>query len=195
MVSARTQPLQYLPPQVYCYTMAIMALKYLVLFGVAVFALDLGPNQKYFPIDAADPESLLVALSIDAFDSARGLQPRDLTDLSRLDLENTAQMAWGRAGANDSSMVIANMTLSAPSNQPLLLTEKFSTLTTATSCTANETISVTLGSEHAFAYALDAWVGQVNGSGAPQKPFILITNNAGCGDVDQRAVFKYVDIF
>ncbi|KAI9848432.1 MAG: hypothetical protein M1837_000227 [Sclerophora amabilis] len=132
---------------------------------------------------ASEDAGVLLPIHADSFDRATGIQPRDATDFSRLDLQTQSQLIYGRPGDNG-QLLFANMTLYAPDGKKIVLMERFEGLTTALDCKGDDgEMSLTFKSKDAFDYAAKQWAWINEGD---EDSFILIANHDGCGPADER---------
>lgn len=133
------------------------------------------------------PPPVLYPIHPDTYHSAVGLRVRDVTDFSRLDPTQQAQLIYGSPG-DAGTILLANMTLYAPDDTtPILLLESFDGLTKAVDCNDDDgVLSVSFNDRDAYTYAMGKW-SYINEDA--EQTFLLIANNAGCGPDEQRAVY------
>ncbi|KAK6344466.1 hypothetical protein TWF696_008103 [Orbilia brochopaga] len=109
-------------------------------------------------------------------------------DFSRLDLQQEVTMMYG-GHAIEEQMYVANMTLQAPdSKNPLIMMEKFTTLTTSSECSLPEKkLTIKFKSKEAMEQVSKSW-NRVNVDVA--EFFYLIANNPSCCPDGQRHPYK-----
>ncbi|KAI4199072.1 MAG: hypothetical protein LQ348_001939 [Seirophora lacunosa] len=89
---------------------------------------------------------------------------------------------------DDGQLLFANMTLYAPDGLPIVLMERFESLTSTVDCKGDDgAMSLTFKSKQAYNYALKTWqyINEAN-----DKQFLLIANHDGCGPADERQPYK-----
>ncbi|KAL9011588.1 MAG: hypothetical protein Q9173_003576 [Seirophora scorigena] len=89
---------------------------------------------------------------------------------------------------DDGQLLIANMTLYAPDGLPIVLMERFESLTSTVDCKGDDgAMSLTFKSKQAYDYALKTWqyINEAN-----EKQLLLIANHDGCGPADERQPYK-----
>ena len=91
--------------------------------------------------------------------------------------------------AQEGGLFVANMTVNAPRGKKLLLMEKFNGFTKEVDCTTagDGKLSVTLKNRKIYNYVYRIW-GWLNEN--DKNEFIMITNHKGCGQENERAVYR-----
>lgn len=149
----------------------------------------------------AAPGTALEPINVVAFESAvQGLRRRSDVPANFADLApaQDAQLVYGMPSRDGQQLLLANITLRAPSGLPIVMMERLEALTSAVDCSAgggdgdgdggNE-LSVTWTSDEAYAAALRSWE-FINED--KELQFLIITNHKGCGPDKQRAAYRYV---
>lgn len=147
--------------------------------------------------NSAAPGTVLEPINVVAFESAvRGLGRRSDAPANFADLApaQDAQLVYGMPSRDGQQLLLANITLRAPSGMPIVMMERLEALTSAVDCSAgggnggNE-LSVTWTSDEAYAAALRSWE-FINED--KELQFLIITNHKGCGPDKQRAAYRCV---
>jgi hypothetical protein len=99
-----------------------------------------------------------------------------------------AQLAYGTPGANG-QLLLANMTLTAPSGMLIVMMERLEGLTTMVDCSVESdgVLGVTWKDNETYHKALESW-GWVNEDATNQ--FLMVVNHDGCGADAQRAAYR-----
>jgi len=99
-----------------------------------------------------------------------------------------AQLVYGTPGANG-QLLLASMTLVAPSGMPIVMMERLEGLTSAVDCSAETDgeLAVTWESREVYDQALKEWA-WVNEEAALQ--FLLVVNHDGCGPDAERVAYR-----
>lgn len=117
------------------------------------------------------------------YEAAFGIQRRSNEHHSDLEPKGQVELFWGE-GNDDGTVAIANVTLTAPPGLPIVLLERFESLTKYVDCNGDDgDMSLTFKSEDAFQRSLQAW-DFVNQGEAHR--FMVIANHDGCGWDSQR---------
>ncbi|KAL8646780.1 MAG: hypothetical protein Q9210_005935 [Variospora velana] len=131
--------------------------------------------------------SILRPMNLRSYEAALGLRRRGGEDFTDLDPATQSQLIYGRPG-EEGQLLLANMTLYAPDGLPIVLMERFESLTSAVDCKGDDgTMSLTFKSKQAYRHALKMWQ-YVNED--EDKQFLLIANHDGCGPADERQPYK-----
>ncbi|KAL9134514.1 MAG: hypothetical protein Q9175_004305 [Cornicularia normoerica] len=154
--------------------------------SLSVFAL-ISPvfTSMTAPPQASSPQqgTTLKPINIADYEASMGLQRRGSHHLSGLDPQNLTHLVYGSPDDNG-QLLLANMTLYAPDELPIVLFERFEELNISVKCQDDKgTLSLTFGSTDSWDYANRQW-GYVNE--ADDGKFVFITNKDGCGPDDQR---------
>ena len=145
----------------------------------------------------AAPGTVLEPINVVAFESAvRGLARRSDAPASFTDLApaQVAQLVYGMPSRDGQQLLLANITLRAPSGMPIVMMERLEALTSAVDCSADgadgdNELSVTWTSDEAFAAALRNW-DFINED--KELQFLMITDHKGCAPDKQRAAYRCV---
>lgn len=132
-------------------------------------------------------EEIMIPIHARDFDIFRGLYKREQEqDLSRLALQDKAQMIFG--SKKNGTLLIANMTITAPSGSKIISMENFEGHTSEIDCEGHDgEMSLTFTSPRALAEAKLQWTAASN---ATDKFFYLIANHDGCGPKNQRQAYQ-----
>ncbi|PGH16250.1 hypothetical protein AJ80_05273 [Polytolypa hystricis UAMH7299] len=121
-----------------------------------------------------------------------GIHARDTTDLSSLNPSGRAHLVFGRLGEGEGELQLADMTLYADNNLPIVMMEAFEGLTSDVDCNGDDgEMSLTFTSAEALNHAIDSW-SYINEDA--DREFIMITNHDGCGPEGQRQGYKITDV-
>lgn len=128
---------------------------------------------------------ILQPFGISHYEAAFGIQRRSITRHFDLEPKTQVELFYGE-GNDDGTLAIANITLNAPSGLPIVLLERFESLTEYVDCNGDDGhMSLTFKSEDAFRRALNAWAFVNTGN----QRFMVITNHDGCGTQYQRQIY------
>ena len=117
------------------------------------------------------------------YEAAFGIQRRSYEHHLDLEPKGQVELFWGE-GNDDGSLAVANITLTAPPGLPIVLLERFESLTKYVDCNGDDGhMSLTFKSEDAFQHSLKAW-DFVNE--AEHHRFMVVANHDGCGRESQR---------
>jgi hypothetical protein len=127
-------------------------------------------------------------LTFEAALSGQSVTRRSSDQYADLAPSTQAQLAYGTTGTNG-SLLLANMTLTAPSGLPIVMMERLEGLTTAVDCSivGDGTLSVTWKDNATYYQALQSW-NWVNENSTNQ--FLMVVNSDGCGEDSQRAAYR-----
>ncbi|CUS13506.1 unnamed protein product [Tuber aestivum] len=143
------------------------------------------------PRSEGEAPTVLRPINPDVFAAVNGLKPRANVDFSRLDLADQAQLIFGSPG-QDGNIMLANMTLYAPSGELIVSMEAFEGLTSAVDCKGDDgQMALTFKSQEAFDYAHKQW-SFINERS--ESAFLLIANHDGCGPDDERQPYNITGI-
>lgn len=125
----------------------------------------------------------LLPLRLSHYEAAFGIQRRSHEYHSDLEPKSQVELFWGE-GNDDGTLAIANITLTAPPGLPIVLLERFESLTKYVDCNGDDGhMSLTFKSEDAFQRSLKAWDFVNQGD---HHRFMVIANHDGCGRDSQR---------
>lgn len=128
---------------------------------------------------------ILQPLGINHYEATFGIQRRSIMRHFDLEPKTQVELFYGE-GNDDGTLAIANVTLDAPSGLPIVLLERFESLTEYVDCNGDDGhMSLTFKSQDAFRRALNAWSFVNNGN----QRFMVIANHDGCGARYQRQVY------
>lgn len=120
---------------------------------------------------------------ISHYEAAFGIQRRSYEFHSDLEPKGQVELFWGE-GNDDGTLAVANITLTAPAGLPIVLLERFESLTKYVDCNGDDGhMSLTFKSEDAFQRSLQAWAFVNHGE---HHRFMVIANHDGCGRDHQR---------
>lgn len=120
---------------------------------------------------------------ISHYEAAFGIQRRSYEHQSDLEPKGQVELFWGE-GNDDGTLAVANITLTAPPGLPIVLLERFESLTKYVDCNGDDGhMSLTFKSEDAFHRSLKAWDFVNQGQ---SHRFMVIANHDGCGRDSQR---------
>ncbi|KAG0136431.1 hypothetical protein HOY82DRAFT_498283 [Tuber indicum] len=143
------------------------------------------------PRSEGEAPTVLRPINPDIFDAVNGLKPRADVDFSKLDLADQAQLIFGAPG-EDGNVMLANMTLYAPSGQQIVMMESFEGLTSSVDCKGDDgEMALTFKSQEAFDYAHKQW-SFINEKS--ENAFLLIANHDGCGPDEERQAYNITGI-
>lgn len=147
------------------------------------------PWARFFfaPLPFLLPAVAIVLHPIESrqYEAAFGIQRRSMGWHLDLDPKSQVELFYG-AGNDDGTLAIANMTLNAPSDLPIVLLERFESLTNYVDCNGDDGhMSLTFKSEDAFRRAVHAWSFANSGN----QKFLVIANHDGCGVEFQRQIY------
>jgi hypothetical protein len=136
-------------------------------------------------------DTVLLPINSLAFESAvYGVVRRSGGEEQWADLtpSEQAKLVYGTPGANG-QLLLANMTLIAPSGAPIVMMERLEGLTKAVDCSAegDGELSVTWKDEEAYQRALKSW-DWVNEK--KEMQFLMIMNHDGCGPDNERNAYR-----
>ncbi|MCJ1465815.1 hypothetical protein MMC07_004434 [Pseudocyphellaria aurata] len=132
-----------------------------------------------------DPTALprLLPMHSSHYEQITGVQRRSMDQHWDTEPQQQAEIFWGLQREED-TFTIANMTLQAPPNLPIVLLERFDHMTSDVDCKGDDgEMSLTFKSEYAFRQASSAWK-YINDH--EDHRFLLIANHKGCGPGDER---------
>jgi len=155
-------------------------MRWTVLFSLLAATPAFASDRVLFPINTLAFESALSGTPL-----TRRSDSAQFADLAPAE---QAQLVYGSAGANG-QLLLANMTLVAPSGMAIVMMERLEGLTSAVDC-AGETdgeLSVTWNSREAYDQALKQW-SWVNEEATLQ--FLLVVNHDGCGPDAERVAYR-----
>lgn len=130
----------------------------------------------------------LLPINIGHYEAATGIKRRSVDCLADFDPQPQAQLMYG-LGLDD-EVHFGNVTLEAPAGLPIVLLERFESLTEYVDCNGDDGhMSLTFKSEDAFERALKAWsfINQET-----DQNFLVITNHQGCGPDSGRHPYMSV---
>ncbi|KAF8540240.1 hypothetical protein BDD12DRAFT_735181 [Trichophaea hybrida] len=136
---------------------------------------------------------VLHPINVVAFESAvNGISRRAVGAEKWVDLTPAEQalLVYGTPGSNG-QLLLANMTLIAPSGLPIVMMERLEGLTAAVDCGAegDGELSVTWKDDEAYKRALKSW-DWINED--KELQFLMITNHDGCGPDNERNAYRRV---
>lgn len=118
-----------------------------------------------------------------------GLHRRDLDHLWDVEPQSQQALIYGLNHGED-HVYVGNVTLEARPGLPMVLLERFDSLTERVDCKGKDGhMSLTFKNEDAFKRSLKAW-DFVNKS--PDHRFLLIANHDGCAPEDERQAYMYI---
>ncbi|KAI2080231.1 hypothetical protein LOZ36_006562 [Ophidiomyces ophidiicola] len=147
------------------------------------------PNAEAF--DPSSATNFLRPIKLADLEAHDGLEARTLPDLSCFKPTQTANFLFGGLGAAG-KLFMANMTLHAPENLPVVLMEEFESLTSTVDCKGDDgQMALTFKSQEAYDFAIKSW-SYVNAN--KEKEFVLVANHAGCGLKGRRQAYKITKV-
>ncbi|WEW60999.1 hypothetical protein PRK78_006488 [Emydomyces testavorans] len=118
-------------------------------------------------------------------------QARTLPEFSSFKPLQDANMLFGGL-AEPGKLFLANMTLYAPENLPIVMMEAFEGLTSAVDCMGDDgEMSLTFKSKMAYEHALRMW-SYINAK--EETEFVMIANHDSCGPKGQRQGYKIANV-
>lgn len=158
------------------------------MFFSQIFAAVLCLSNTAFALPGT---GVLQPINVLAFEAAVGLHRRDTTRFTDLTPTEQAQLVYGSAAENG-NLLLANMTLTAPSGLLIVMLERLEGLTSAVDCYGDDgELSVTWVDQEAYSSALASW-SWVNEDLEAQ--FLVIVNHEGCGPVGERSAYRITDV-
>ena len=136
-----------------------------------------------FTSDDASALPRLLPVHLSHYEHITGVQRRSIDRHWDMEPQSQAQLVWGLQREED-SFTLANMTLRASPDLPIVLLERFDHMTDHVDCNGNDgEMSLTFESEFAFRKASNAWK-YINEH--ENHKFLAIANHEGCGPGDER---------
>jgi len=149
------------------------------------------PGFRPSPRAIRDDATRLLAIDPRDFDHAAGIERRDTDEMDGMTPMKECQMAYG-SPAGPNRMVLANMTMFAQENLPIVMMEKFAGLTSHVDCHSQDgQMSLTFRDAAAYKQAAKVWA-HLNEK--DENQFLMIANHPSCSDPGQRQPFKVSNI-
>ncbi|KAF3914879.1 hypothetical protein ABW20_dc0106184 [Dactylellina cionopaga] len=146
-------------------------------------------SRGYFDRRATPAEDGIKLLPVREDDLFPQLRKRAANDLSRLDLRKNVTMIYQSGQTPENQQYYSKVTVQQPdADHPLILMEKFDTLTKSVICNDQDRkITLTFNDQAAMDYAIKAWdwINQDD-----KDYFYLIANHKDCGPDEERAPYK-----
>ncbi|KAF8250476.1 hypothetical protein K440DRAFT_164112 [Wilcoxina mikolae CBS 423.85] len=141
------------------------------------------------------PDMVLRPINVVAFESAvSGISRRAVEAEKWADLTPAEQalLVYGTPGSNG-QLLLANMTLIAPSGLPIVMMERLEGLTAAVDCSAegDGELGVTWKDDEAYKRALKSW-DWINED--KELQFLMIMNHDGCGPDNERNAYRVTNV-
>ncbi|EEP80208.1 predicted protein [Uncinocarpus reesii 1704] len=147
------------------------------------------PNAEAF--SEAESPNFLRPIKLSDLEPDNSLEARTFTDFTCFNPLQTANMLFGGI-AGLGKLFLANMTIHAPDNLPIVMMEGFESLTSSVDCKGDDgEMSLTFKSKAAYEYALKSWA-YINAKADAE--FIMIANHASCGLKGQRQAYIITDV-
>ncbi|ODH50984.1 hypothetical protein GX48_02945 [Paracoccidioides brasiliensis] len=141
--------------------------------------------------DRNDASSIYKPINVLTSRDTGSIEVRDTTRFTNIDPADRVRMVFGKVG-DKQTIRLADMTLYADPNMPIVMMEAFEGLTSAVDCDGNDgRISLTFQSTDAFNYAIKSWsyINEVT-----DRQFLMIANHDGCGPADERQSYRITDV-
>lgn len=139
-----------------------------------------------FTLNSSALSPRLLPVHLSSYEHATGFERRSIDRHWDTEPQPQAQLIWGLRREND-SFTLANMTLQAPPDLPIVLLERFDHMTNDIDCKGDDgEMSLTFKSEYAYRQASNAWKYLNEHDG---HRFLLIANHEGCGPGDERQAY------
>ncbi|KMU87975.1 hypothetical protein CIHG_05742 [Coccidioides immitis H538.4] len=147
------------------------------------------PKGEAF-IEASTP-NFLRPIKLSDLEPQDNLNERTLPDFSCFKPVQNANMLFGGL-AGSGKLFLANMTLHASDNLPIVMMETFEDLTSAVDCKGDDgEMSLTFKSKAAYEFAITSW-DYINAK--TDAEFLMIANHASCGPEGQRQAYRITDV-